>query len=190
VGRKVEDEVTQSQDSGPQERGDPVERDPLPEVRDLMQRITSEHDVRRLTVVDVGKEFGVHHRDVVEREALDARAERCRHGGRHVDRDDSTARRRHGNRECSRSGSEVDDHRVGAQAMATENVDVIGRIERRLTVVASHVSGIEVLGTCVRLLVQPPAPHRPTPPLGPRHAGTTLAASRRLNRRRQAREPR
>jgi hypothetical protein len=95
--------------------------------------------------VDVGKESGVHHCDVVETEALDARAERRRHGGRHVDRDDPTARQRHGHRERPRSGSEVDDQRIGAQAVATEDLDVLGRIEPGLALVAGHVSGVEVL---------------------------------------------
>jgi hypothetical protein len=165
VGRKVEDQVAQAQCAlGTQERGDPFERDPLPEVRDLMQRVAGEHHVRRLTLVDVGKEPRVHHGDVVEPETLDARAERRRHGGRDVDRNDLTAQRRHGHRKGPRAGSEVDDQRIGAQAVATEGLDVLGRIEPGLAVVAGHVAGVEVLRTRVSLLVQPPAPHRLTPP--------------------------
>jgi hypothetical protein len=82
-----------------------------------------------------------------------------------VETSTATTRRHSGaHRERPCAGSEIDDKRLGAHAVATEDLDVLGRIEPGRAVIAGHVSNVEGLRTRVSMLVQPPAPHRPTPP--------------------------
>jgi hypothetical protein len=110
-------------------------------------------------LVGVREEPAIDHGHIVEPEALHSRSEGRRHGFRDVDRDHLTTHRCHGHCEGPGAGSEIDDKRVGAQAVAAERVDVLGRIESGLAVVASHISRVEVLLTRVRTLVQPPTLH-------------------------------
>jgi hypothetical protein len=95
AGSEVEDQIAQSQRAAwPEKRRDPSERDRLPEVRELVQRIAREHNVRRIGVVDVREEPALHDGHVVEPEAVDAGAERRRHRFRDAHGDDLTTQRR------------------------------------------------------------------------------------------------
>ena len=85
AGLEVEHEITEPKDAaGPEDRGDALEGDRLPEVGKVVQRISREHEVSGLGVVVVREEPGLDDRDVVQTVPVDAPArqrswpERCR----------------------------------------------------------------------------------------------------------------
>ncbi len=70
-----------------------------------------------------------------------------------------TAERRHRPRERAGTRAQVDDDGIGTETTRPQPVDILGRVEPGLALVAAHVFLVEVFRPGVGVLVEPPVLH-------------------------------
>ena len=162
---EVVHQVPQPQHSARAEHvGDPPQRDRLPEVGDLMERVPGEHAVHRDAGVEA-EEPGAFGRQVREVSASDGLRPQCAdHRRRQVDRDHPAEPPRRRNRELPGPRAEIDHDRRAVEAVGRERGDVRAGIRVPLLAVEpGDERRVQVLGPGVRRLVKQPRPVRRTP---------------------------
>ena len=133
----------------------PFERDRLPEIRQVVQRVPAVGEVDEVTLVLVREEAGVHALDVGE-PASSTVAEPGEHDGRHVDRDDASALGAAASVNCpvpAPRSSTVDE---AFRPSPSSSTHLCRGICVFLVVVAGNVVRVEVLASGMGDLVQPP----------------------------------
>ena len=159
---EVEDQIVQAQNAlWRHHGGDPAESDPLPEVRNLVQGISTEHEPHWLVRMLVAQEARFDDRDVADAQLGDALSQEFGHGRRHVDGDHLAAVRGDLDGESSGACSEIDDRRIVVEAVSTEYRNVPRRVVAGLLLVAGDVSGVEMLLPGIGQFVEPPVLHAP-----------------------------
>ena len=174
VGLERIDDVPQPEDTaGAQHSAHPSQSGALPEVGQMVQRVTRVDEVDMVTLVVVREEPRLDDVDVGDAPIGDLSAERGEHHGRDVDRDNTAARGRDCERELSGARAEIHQGRLGSQPERHELGHLGERTRVFLRVIARHVVGVEVLAARRGELVEQPTSSAVS------HAG---AASMRVGR--------
>src|SRR5439155_16760831 len=184
AGLEVVHEIAQDEHAAGREQiGEAGEGDALPEVGEVMQRVARVDELWRIALVLVREEAGL---DPLHGVALPASY--LEHGRRRIDTDDAPRLGGGGHGEQAGAAADVDEHRVGPEPVAEQSERGF-EIELCLSVVPRDVTGLEMLRSCVRALVEAPAAHAvrtARPSTMPRRMDVSASISARRSRARSA----